>query len=71
MDVILKYFILTSFYVEYLQEKQKGKVREKLDKHTKEKLLEFCDLLDIPVSRATTRKVCLILLLPTLELFFS
>lgn len=35
------------------------KVKEKLDKFVKEKLLEFCDVLDIPVSKANTRKVCL------------
>ena len=34
------------------------KVKEKFDKCNKEKLLEFCDLLDIPVAKATTRKVC-------------
>jgi len=34
------------------------KVKEKLDKCNKEKLLEFCDLLDLTIARATTRKVC-------------
>ncbi|CAL0317434.1 unnamed protein product [Lupinus luteus] len=38
------------------EEKQMIKVKEKLDKCNKEKLLEFCDLLDIQISRATTRK---------------
>lgn len=41
-----------------LQDKQKIKVKEKFDKCNKEKLLEFCDLLDIPIAKATTRKVC-------------
>lgn len=41
-----------------LQEKQKMKVKEKFDKYIKEKLLEFCDVLDIPVTKATSRKVC-------------
>jgi len=41
-----------------LQEKQMIKVKEKLDKCNKEKLLEFCDLLDLTIARATTRKVC-------------
>lgn len=41
-----------------LQDKQKAKVKEKFDKCNKEKLLEFCDLLDIPIAKATTRKVC-------------
>lgn len=40
-----------------LQEKQKIKIKEKFDKCHKEKLLEFCDVLDIPVSKAATRKV--------------
>uniref|UniRef100_A0A2P2LVT6 DEK C-terminal domain-containing protein n=1 Tax=Rhizophora mucronata TaxID=61149 RepID=A0A2P2LVT6_RHIMU len=38
------------------EEKQKIKVKEKFDKINKEKLLEFCDVLDIPIARATTRK---------------
>ena len=41
-----------------LQEKQMIKVKEKLDKCNKEKLLEFCDVLDITINKATTRKVC-------------
>lgn len=41
-----------------MQEKQQMKVKEKFDKCNKEKLLEFCDVLDIPVAKATTRKVC-------------
>ncbi|KAE8723561.1 hypothetical protein F3Y22_tig00012370pilonHSYRG00179 [Hibiscus syriacus] len=41
------------------EEKQRSKVKEKLDKFNKEKLLEFCDVLDVPVMKAmkaTTRK---------------
>ncbi|MCE3049996.1 hypothetical protein HAX54_046269 [Datura stramonium] len=38
------------------EEKQKMKVKEKLDKSEKEKLLELCDVLDIPVAEATSRK---------------
>lgn len=34
------------------------KVKEKFDKYVKEKLLEFCDVLDIPVTKATIKKVC-------------
>lgn len=41
-----------------LQEKQRMKVKEKFDKCVKEKLLEFCDILDIPVTKATSKKVC-------------
>lgn len=42
----------------FLQEKQKIKVKEKFDKCNKEKLLELCDVLDIPISKNTRRKVC-------------
>ncbi|KAJ0046845.1 hypothetical protein Pint_03865 [Pistacia integerrima] len=38
------------------EEKQKSKVKEKFDKCNKEKLLEFCDVLDIPISKNTRRK---------------
>ncbi|KAK9120152.1 hypothetical protein Scep_018245 [Stephania cephalantha] len=38
------------------EEKQRAKTKEKIDKCVKEKLLDFCDLLDIPVSKATTKK---------------
>ncbi|CAA6659987.1 unnamed protein product [Spirodela intermedia] len=38
------------------EEKQKAKVKEKLDKCVKDKLLDFCDILDVPVSRATMKK---------------
>lgn len=41
-----------------MQDKQKIKVKEKIDKCVKEKLLEFCDLLDLPITKATTKKVC-------------
>lgn len=34
------------------------KVKEKFDKCNKEKLLEFCDVLDLQVAKANTRKVC-------------
>lgn len=40
-----------------VQEKQMTKFKEKLDKCVKEKLVEFCDVLDIPISKANTRKV--------------
>ncbi|MQL80654.1 hypothetical protein Taro_013092, partial [Colocasia esculenta] len=38
------------------EEKQRTKVKEKLDKCLKDKLLDFCDILDIPVSRAKAKK---------------
>ena len=33
------------------------KVKEKFDKFVKEKLLEFCDVLDISIAKSTTKKV--------------
>ncbi|KAK8537714.1 hypothetical protein V6N13_096478 [Hibiscus sabdariffa] len=38
------------------REKQKAKVKEKIDKCVKEKLVDFCDLLNIPITRTTVRK---------------
>ncbi|KAI5412858.1 hypothetical protein KIW84_057474 [Lathyrus oleraceus] len=38
------------------EEKQMIKVKEKLDKCNKEKLLDVCDVLDIQVAKANTRK---------------
>ncbi|KAL6494959.1 hypothetical protein OROGR_030878 [Orobanche gracilis] len=38
------------------EEKQKAKVKEKIDKCTKEKLLDFCDVLNISVNKASIRK---------------
>ncbi|GKB16751.1 DEK protein [Tanacetum coccineum] len=36
--------------------KQKAKVQEKLNRLNKEKLFEFCDLLDIPIAKTTAEK---------------
>lgn len=52
MGILIQIFAL-------LQEKQQAKIKERLDKHVKNKLIEFCDMLDIPVARATARKVIL------------
>ncbi|KAG2593965.1 protein DEK-like isoform X2 [Panicum virgatum] len=38
------------------QEKHRTKIKEKLDKFNKEKLLDFCEILDISVAKATTKK---------------
>ncbi|KAG5602589.1 hypothetical protein H5410_033959 [Solanum commersonii] len=40
--------------------KQRVKIKEKLDKCVKEKLLFFCDILNIPVSKSATKKACII-----------
>lgn len=34
-----------------------NRLKEKLDKYVKEKLLEFCDVLDVPISKASAKKV--------------
>ncbi|KAG6423868.1 hypothetical protein SASPL_114273 [Salvia splendens] len=38
------------------EEKQMNRLKEKLDKYVKEKLLEFCDVLDVPISKASAKK---------------
>ncbi|KAJ6672206.1 hypothetical protein OIU85_013543 [Salix viminalis] len=38
------------------EEKQKAKVREKLDKCVKEKLMDFCDVLNITINRSVVKK---------------
>ncbi|GMQ09646.1 hypothetical protein CsSME_00052934 [Camellia sinensis var. sinensis] len=38
------------------EEKQRAKIKEKLDKCVKEKLLDFCDVLNIPIIKAITKK---------------
>ncbi|CAA2982064.1 DNA ligase 1-like isoform X1 [Olea europaea subsp. europaea] len=38
------------------EEKQMWKLKEKLDKCIKEKLVEVCDVLDISISKSTTKK---------------
>lgn len=41
----------------FLQEKHRAKVKEKIDKCVKEKLLDFCDVLNIPINKAVVKKV--------------
>lgn len=41
----------------FLQDKQRAKIKEKLDKCVKDKLLGFCDVLDIPVAKTSAKKV--------------
>ncbi|KMZ67006.1 Protein DEK [Zostera marina] len=45
------------------KEKEKSKLNDKLDRCVKDKLLDFCDVLDISVARATTKKEDLVSLL--------
>ncbi|VFQ92862.1 unnamed protein product [Cuscuta campestris] len=37
-------------------EKQRGRLRDKFDKCVKEKLLDFCDLLNVPAYKSSTKK---------------
>lgn len=41
----------------YKQDKEKLKFKEKLDRCVKDKLFDFCDMFDIHVAKATTKKV--------------
>ena len=41
----------------FQEEKQRARLKEKLDKCIKEKLIFFCDVLDIPVNRSNIKKV--------------
>ncbi|KAK5825417.1 hypothetical protein PVK06_020249 [Gossypium arboreum] len=56
--VVLKLHIPTRSGIEKMvfQEKQKVRVREKIDKCVKEKLVDLCDLLNIPFMRTSVRK---------------
>ncbi|KAL5987917.1 hypothetical protein ACLOJK_035677 [Asimina triloba] len=38
------------------EEKQRAKIKERLEKGVKDKLLDICDLLDIPVSKTAVKK---------------
>ncbi|KAG7023050.1 Protein DEK [Cucurbita argyrosperma subsp. argyrosperma] len=38
------------------EEKQRSKVKEKLEKCFKEKLVDFCDVLNIPINKTTVKK---------------
>ncbi|CAE6075522.1 unnamed protein product [Arabidopsis arenosa] len=38
------------------EEKQRAKAKEKLEKCIKEKLIDFCDVLDIPINKSTVKK---------------
>lgn len=41
----------------FQEEKQRARTKEKLDKCIKEKLVFFCDVLDIPINRSHIKKV--------------
>ncbi|PNY14766.1 dek domain-containing chromatin associated protein [Trifolium pratense] len=39
-----------------LQEKQRAKIKERIDKCVKEKLIVFCDVLNIPINKGSVKK---------------
>jgi len=41
----------------FWQEKQRAKTKEKIDKCVKEKLVDFCNVLDIPINKTAMKKV--------------
>lgn len=45
-------------------------MKEKLDKFTKDKLLDFCQLFDIPVHKRVTKKVDCLLTDTVVAVFF-
>lgn len=49
--------ISSSLFFCLQQEKQRIRVKEKLDKCVKEKLMDFCDVLNIQINKAGTKKV--------------
>jgi len=44
----------------YWQDKQRAKIKEKIDKFVKEKLLDFCDVLNIQINKTNVKKVSLL-----------
>ncbi|TQE08862.1 hypothetical protein C1H46_005476 [Malus baccata] len=54
-------------WVENEQEKHRARVKEKIDKCVKEKLMDFCDLLNIPVKGTTKKEDLSVKLLEFLE----
>ena len=42
------------------QDKQRAKVKERIDKFVKEKLLDFCDVLNIQINKTNMKKVSLL-----------
>lgn len=48
------------WFVSSKQEKQKAKIKEKLDKCVKEKLVDFCHFLNIPINKAVIKKVSIL-----------
>lgn len=56
IHIILEPLLYSSLFFCFQQEKQRTRVKEKLDKCVKEKLVDFCEFLNIPI-KAGTKKV--------------
>lgn len=57
MSHFVAIYVLFSFWLACSwQEKQRSKVKEKLEKCVKEKLVDFCDVLNIPINKASVKK---------------
>jgi len=56
MDGAVINLLILWFYNSW-QEKQRAKIREKIDKCVKEKLVDFCNVLNIPITKTSMKKV--------------
>lgn len=56
MDGAVINLLILWFYNSW-QEKQRAKIREKIDKCVKEKLVDFCNVLNIPINKTSKKKV--------------
>ena len=54
---IWAFFQSLLFFLVAIQEKEKAKIKEKLDKCVKESLLQLSDLLDLGIHKTGTKKV--------------
>lgn len=54
----------------FQEEKQRAKTKEKIDKCVKDKLIDFCDVLDIPINKSNVKKVSDQKLLVDLYIYF-
>lgn len=58
------------FTMFFQEEKQRAKTKEKIDKCVKDKLIDFCDVLDIPINKSNVKKVSDQKLLVDLYIYF-
>ena len=57
MLMFIQSLYLLFVFISLQQEKQRARVKEKIDKCVKEKLLDFCDVLNIPINSGNVKKV--------------